>query len=455
MSNKLRLVCFIVCSVLLGLIIFWGITRAQEAIQNAKKPPTHEIFRLSNGLTVILQENHKVKRVAIESFYRAGFIHEPKDKAHISHVVEHLVCYCPTQNYKDSESFNLIQSLGMVNAETLATFVHYDYIVPSDRLELVLKIEQERLTSIRFDEEILKREILRCLQEIEFVENSPQGGLIKFGLMGLNQAIHFGKEHAFIRGDITKLTVEDVQQFHKKHYIPNNAILIIVGDFNSAQTKVMVEKYFGNISKAEVPNQVMSYLKDRTTKWDLGSDALYLVYPNKGKDTNECIVLTLFGNYLCQQLFTDANLKKVAKMSFCSNQTYPVGEWPFFIFAEARQEHNIDEVQTVLKSIVAKTLNGFNATVFSQLRFGLLGFMRQSALKTSFIPRNMKYEMILGQEALNLGIKHLIKAGLSQKEFLERLNNLNFKTANKILKRLLAGNNERKIVFLTIQEEEK
>ena len=95
-----------------------------------------EVYRiaLENGLTVLLLENHAAKKVAVESFYCAGFLHEPAGKAHVAHLTEHLVCYSPTASYGPYEAFNLLQGKGMANAETLATFVHYDYLVPSSDL---------------------------------------------------------------------------------------------------------------------------------------------------------------------------------------------------------------------------------------------------------------------------------------------------------------------------------
>ncbi len=160
---------FSLCCILICLTAFCSPAQLTANEENSKRSARPESFRLQNGLTVILLQNHKENKVALESFYGAGFIHEPRGKPHISHVVEHMVVRCPTRSYKPNESFELLQNKGMVNAETLATFVHYDYILPSQDLELALKIESERLTSIKFSQEILKQEIPKCLQEIQFV----------------------------------------------------------------------------------------------------------------------------------------------------------------------------------------------------------------------------------------------------------------------------------------------
>jgi len=316
---------FLLCSLLALLTVSCCLAQETSVGQSATDSPRQEIFRLENGLTVILLENHKENKVVVVSFYRAGFMHEPRGKAHISHLVEHMVLRCATSSFQPNESLMLLQKKGMANAETLATFVYFDYLLPSSELELALRIESERLTSIKFSEKILKQETPKCLQEIEFVQNNPRAGLIKFGLVGLSQAIRFGEEFVPVCGGTYKLTLEDVQQFHKEHYRPESALLVIVGDFESEAAKTVVRKYFANIPKGErQPSPVVQMSGDIRANWDLGSDALYLVYPGTADDFDERITLTLFGNYLIGRLFVDADLKKVTKTFYCANRVCPV-----------------------------------------------------------------------------------------------------------------------------------
>ncbi len=305
--------------------------------QNITDSAEPERFELSNGLIVILLENHKEAKVAVESFYPAGFIYEPKGKAQISHIVEHMTIKSGTQSYNPDESFTLLQGMGMTNAETLASFVHYDYVVPSHGLETVLKIESERLSSINFSEEILGGEIQNAVQEIDFVQNSSKGGLIKFGLIGLVQVMKFGETFVPVYSGTFNITVEDVKEFHNKHYGPNGAFLIIVGDFDSEKTKSMVERYFSGVPQVQREITEVRIDENIQATWDLASDALYLVYPKVVDSVEERIAMTLFGDYLSRRLLIDTNLKNIAKTSFCSNRLYPVGEMPFFVFVEVKK----------------------------------------------------------------------------------------------------------------------
>ena len=456
---------FLLCFLLTWLAASCCLAQETSVEQNATDSAHREIFRLENGLTVILLENHKENKVAVVSFYRAGFMHEPRGKAHISHLVEHMVLQCATKSYEPNESLILLQKKGMANAETLATFVHYDYLLPASDLELALKIESERLTSIKFSEKVLKEEIAKCLQEIEFVQNDPQAGLIKFGLMGFSQAIRFGDKFVPVCGGTSKLTVEDVQEFHKDHYRPESALLVMVGDFESEAAKRMARNYFADIPKGgqeprparpappvQAGVRVVQMSEDIRAQWDFASEALYLIYPGAPEDFDGRIALTLFGNYLTRCLFFDADLKKVTKISFCSNQLYPVGELPFFVFAEPKQGEALEGVRAALKKAVEEALQDFNTMAFSQIKFGLVSFMRSSFLEGGFAPPHIQYEMLLVQEALYLGIKELLRNGISEEEFLSRIDALDFQAANEIIKTRLSNENEKEVLFMATKE---
>ena len=293
-----------------------------------------ERFQLGNGLTVVLREDHTEKRVAVESLYRAGFIHEPKGKAHIAHITEHMVCCCPTKSFGPREAATRLQRNGMANAETLASFVHYDYIVPSTDLALALRIEAERLTSIRFTDTVLKQEVPRAVGEIDIVERNPQAGVLKFGLIGLCHVLRFQDTFVPIHANPSRFTRTDVEQFHAAHYRIDEGVLTIVGDFDTASAKEMVQREFGAIPKPPPRPPIEIHLdQNRAATWDLRANTVYLVCPCDATDANARLTLTLLGNYLSMRLWQDANLKGMTKNRFCSTRGYPVGEMPFFVFA--------------------------------------------------------------------------------------------------------------------------
>lgn len=447
--KMIRPVVLLLCSALMALSAFCTHNQPPETAAPKPAPGQPDTFQLANGLTVILLENHDKNQIAIESFYRGGFINEPQGKAHISHVVEHLVCYGATKGYQEREAFNALNAGGVTNAETYLNWVHYDYVVTPDKLEFALDIEAQRLTSLRISDELLQQEIPKCLQEIEFVQQN-QGGLIKFGLLGLNQVLQFGEKNVPVCAGTTKLTLADVKQFHKGNYTTDNAVLIIVGDFNAQTIKGTIDKYFKNIPPSRTALKTVSApANDVAAQWDFASDAVYLVYPGNIKDAQERLALTLFGTYLSQVLFSDADLKKVAKISLCSQLPLPVGEWPFFVFSEARAGQDVKDVQKILEKTVAKTLNDFNPRIFSQTKSQLAYFMQHNDMAAPYIPENLK----LLQQAVNLGLKYFMRADLSQKDFIAALDNLSFENAANILTARLSNENAKRVVFTAVKDE--
>ncbi len=396
-------------------------------------------FQLDNGLTVLLQPRRDGGKVAVSMFYRAGISHEPAGKAHLAHLVEHLVVQSGTRSYGPREAFQSLNREGMANAETLANAVRYDYVLPADQLDMALKIEAERLTSVEFTDQVLAEEVSRCLQEVGFVQNSPQGGLIKFGLMGLNQVVNHGATHVSVVKGARTLTVEDARTFHRNHYTPETAILAIVGDFDAGRARSLAEERFGGIPSGGGESTVTWKLRgDARVEWDLASDATYVVYPAADADADERLALTLFGNYLSGRLYGNATLKQAAKVSFCSNTLYPVGDTPFFAFAEAKSGQDIAAVRQALVTTVRESPTHFDSRLFDQLRIGARNFMEQSVFDQRSAMPSISPEMLLGQEAINLGIKETLRGGSAPEEFLGRLDSLDYEQVRNLIAERLA-----------------
>lgn len=414
------------------------------AAQQAAQPMR---FQLDNGLTILLSENHVQQRVAIESFYRAGFMQEPKGKAHLAHVVEHMVCHCPTASYGPHEAFQLIQSRGVANAETMPTFVHYDYVVPSSDLELALRIESERLTSIRFSEEILREELPKIVQEMDFVQTNPNAGLLKFGMIGLSHVLRFGEVFVPVYHGPFHLTVSDVAEFHRAHYRPDGAVLVIVGDFSAAAAKDLIIRYFAAIPKGPALTQAEPMQpRDLEAAWDLASDAVYVVYPNAGAEPATCMTLTLFGNSLSARLWADTPLRKATKTCFCTVSIYPVGEMPFFAFAEGKPGVSVEALREKLRTSVDSGIRGFSIAAFAQAKTAML-FFYQSSLLSDPAVANTRFEHVLAQEAINIGMRDLARGDVPLTAILQNLNALDYGTAHRVVASRLSPQNASEIVF--------
>ncbi|MGH8595442.1 MAG: M16 family metallopeptidase, partial [Gammaproteobacteria bacterium] len=211
-------------------------------------------FTLSNGVSVYVQEERTDTRVAVEVLYRAGFMVEPKGQPQISHLSEHMAIYCGMGDFASDAALEAIQKgHGMLNAEAVADFVHIDYIVEGARLEEVFQIESERLRAIRCEQSTLKRESAKVVGEIDGVIADPKGVLTKFAMMALNQTYRYGERQVPIRGGAAKFTLDDIHRFHGTYYRPDDMILVVIGDIQSAGVEALARKYFETVARRAAP----------------------------------------------------------------------------------------------------------------------------------------------------------------------------------------------------------
>jgi len=216
-----------------------------------------EYYKLPNGLRVVLSQDHTAPTVCVGVYYRIGFRIEPKDRTGFAHLFEHMM-FQGSQNLGKMEFIKLIQTNGgILNGSTRFDFTNYFEVVPSNKLETILWAEADRMNGLAVTEENLKNQQGVVGNEVKVnVLNRPYGGFPWIDLpMAANS--NWYNSHNFYGdlSDIESAKLDEVKQFFNTYYAPNNAVLVIVGDFETADAKKMVEKYFAGIKPAEVPPQ--------------------------------------------------------------------------------------------------------------------------------------------------------------------------------------------------------
>ena len=182
-------------------------------------------------------------------YYRIGFRIEPKDRTGFAHLFEHMM-FQGSQNLGKMELIKLVQQNGgILNGSTRFDFTNYFEVMPANKLETALWAEADRMGGLAVTEENLKNQQGVVGNEVKVnVLNRPYGG---FPWLDMPQYANTNwyNAHNFYGDlkDIEAATLTDVQQFFKTYYAPNNAALAIVGDFDPAEAKKMVEKYFAAI----------------------------------------------------------------------------------------------------------------------------------------------------------------------------------------------------------------
>ena len=205
---------------------------------------------LANGLRVVTLQDNSSPTVAIHVWYNVGSKNDPPGRNGFAHLFEHIM-FKSTKNMKSEMMDRLTEDVGGYNnASTWDDFTNYYEVIPSNYLETLIWAESDRMANLTVDQANFVSE--RAVVEEEFRQSvlaQPYGMFGEYAQQ-LSYTTHPYKRTTIgTLADLDAATVEDVQKFHSTYYRPDNAHLIVVGDFNQAQLDAWVDKYFGRIAK--------------------------------------------------------------------------------------------------------------------------------------------------------------------------------------------------------------
>ena len=240
----------------------------QTSFGQAKIAPLNIKQRtLSNGLKIVSLQETSSPTVAIHVWYNVGSKDDPDGRSGFAHLFEHLM-FKSTKNLKSEMFDRLTEDVGGYNnASTYDDFTNYYEVVPSNYLETLIWAEAERMNNLNVDESNFKSE--RDVVKEEFRQRilaNPYGMLFGQFLEKLSFTTHPYKRPGI--GNLDELnasSLQDAQAFYKTFYRPDNAVLIVVGDFDQAQFDAWTDKYFGRLSanRMNIP-RVTTVEPDRT-----------------------------------------------------------------------------------------------------------------------------------------------------------------------------------------------
>jgi len=246
----------LVCGLLaVGVYVF--ALPVQGAVRPAKFD--YQLVKLDNGLTVIFSEDHSTPIVHVEVWYNVGSKNEPLGRTGFAHLFEHLM-FKGSQNVSSDQHLSLISGVGGDgNAYTTEDATVFLQTVPSQYLPLVFWLEADRMATLRVDQRTLdaEREVVKEERRWRY-DNEP------FGLLSELLYDFAYTEHPYKHtpigsmADLESASIEDVRSFFDTYYVPENATLIVVGDFETDNALQMVEHYFGRVPEARhsVPRDI-------------------------------------------------------------------------------------------------------------------------------------------------------------------------------------------------------
>src|SRR6187200_640852 len=220
-----------------------------------KLPPLEiEEYALANGLRVVLNRDDAVPVVAIAVYYDVGSRNERDGRTGFAHLFEHMM-FQGSANVPKAEHFQFIMKAGgTMNGTTSSERTNYFETLPASQLPLALWLESDRMRSLAVTQENLdnQREAVKEEKRLRY-DNQPYGEVFDL----INEMIfkNFANSHSTIGSmdDLDDATVEDVQEFFRVYYAPNNAVMVLSGAFEIEEAKQLIDKYFGTIPAQPKP----------------------------------------------------------------------------------------------------------------------------------------------------------------------------------------------------------
>jgi len=216
-----------------------------------------EQFTLENGLRVILSEDHAVPVVSVAVYYDVGSRNEREGRTGFAHLFEHMM-FQGSENVPKAGHFQYIfNNGGTMNGTTSSERTNYFETLPASQLPLALWLESDRMRSLKVTQENLdnQRDAVKEEKRLSY-DNRPYSN----AFLRLNELIYSNpaNAHSTIGSmeDLDAATIEDIREFFRVYYAPNNAVLSICGDFDPKEARSLVEKYFGPIPPQPRPPAV-------------------------------------------------------------------------------------------------------------------------------------------------------------------------------------------------------
>jgi predicted Zn-dependent peptidase len=289
-------------------------TAAAPVAAPAAEPPAAidiplEYYRLDNGLKVVLSRDTTAPTVTVGVYYHIGFRIEPRGRTGFAHLFEHLM-FQGSENLGKMEFIRLVEGNGgVLNGSTRFDYTNYYQIVPAHVLETVLWAEADRMQGLAITQGNLANQQAVVKNEVRVnVLNQPYGG---FPWLTMPQVANTNwyNAHNFY-GDLADLdaaTLADAKSFFDTYYAPNNAVLVVAGDFDTARARDWISKYFAGIeARPQPPRPDLSEPAQQAEKRDSYVDrlaprpALALAWQAPERGTPEHYAFSLLDTILLQ-----------------------------------------------------------------------------------------------------------------------------------------------------------
>jgi predicted Zn-dependent peptidase len=328
-----------------------------------------EQFSLPNGLRVILSEDHSVPVVSVSVYYDVGSRNEREGRTGFAHLFEHMM-FQGSENVPKAGHFQYIfNNGGTMNGTTSSERTNYFETLPASQLPLALWLESDRMRSLKVTQENLdnQRDAVKEEKRLNY-DNRPYSN----AFLRLNELVYQNPRNAHSTigsmEDLDDATIDDVREFFRIYYAPNNAVLTIVGDFDSAEARSLVEKYFASIPSQPAPPSVdVSEPREVATRSELYLDpfaqlpAVMIGWKVPPRRTEDYYALALASDLLLdgdssrlyQRLVKDEESVVGIQGSIGERR----GPSTLYVFAIPKPGHPTDEIRATIQQEIERLAN--------------------------------------------------------------------------------------------------
>ena len=215
---------------------------------NIQLPVEH--YQLPNGLTVLLHSDARIPYIFHFLVVKVGSVNEVEGKTGLAHLFEHMM-FRGTKRFSGVEYEKKLTTVGAINnAFTSEDMTAYFVYFPRQYLEMILDMESDRLQNLVLTKSIFEKE-LEVVKEERRMRTDNDPGDIYEPMMKLVYPAHpYGRPVIGWMQDLESMTVPDLKQFYQTHYVPNNTILVLAGDFNNKEAKKLIQKFYGPLRRS-------------------------------------------------------------------------------------------------------------------------------------------------------------------------------------------------------------
>ena len=318
-------------------------------------------YDLENGLHVILHQDNSAPVVSTSVMYLVGSKEEDKGKTGFAHFFEHVL-FTGSKNIKEGEWDKIVNANGgFYNANTGHDRTYYFNDFPSNKLELTLWIESERMLHPIITEKAIKTQQEVVKEEKRLRENQPYGNLFQVVSENLFKVHPYNNFIIGSMDDLSSASVDYYLEFNKKFHVPNNAALVVAGDINIEKTKEMINKYFSDIPRGiDIPRdypmeeEITSAIKVESFDKNIQIPAYLLAYRTPGHNEREAYVMEMISIYLSggqssklyKRIVDEKKLALQISSQNLSLEDYSV----YFIFSLPMGETNMETILNEIDS---------------------------------------------------------------------------------------------------------